>query len=344
MAGGAGSRFWPFSTAEHPKQFLDLTGEGTMLQLTVRRLKGLTDVEDIWVLTNREYVNMVLEQCPELVKERVVGEPMLRDTAAAIALAAGLIEKQAPGSLMAVLPADHVIRDHQGFCSTIRKAAKIAEQGNFVTIGIAPTYAAETFGYLHKGGALEGGACQLKRFVEKPRRKEAEQYLDSGEYCWNAGMFVWPAAALLSELERHLPKHAAMARSLGAAYGSPDWRDLAQRAFEPLEKISIDFGLMEKLKKIAMVEADFDWNDVGGWLALLDLLHPDEEGNTCRGPSVTRDARGNLIVVEEGCSPVIVAGINDSIIVSARAGTLVCSRTEVERIKELVQKVQELIK
>lgn len=342
MAGGSGTRFWPLSTPNEPKQFLDLTGEGTMLQLTVRRLKGLVSETDIWVVTNHAHRKLVLGQCPELSPERVVGEPVARNTAAAIALGAGLIRSVDKDAVMAVLPADHVIRDVTGFRIALKKAASLAQEGQFVTIGIKPTYAAEGYGYLEMGEPLAGpGCCRLHSFVEKPDRLSAERYLESGKYCWNAGMFAWRADALLSAMRTHLPAHAAMAEELSLSAGSPDWEARARKAFEPLEKISIDYGLMEKLPGISMVEASFDWSDVGGWLALEELFGRDAAGNTLKGRCVIKDCQGNIIVSQEGTGPVVASGMRDHVIVSGRAGTLVCPRSEVERIRPLVKEVLE---
>ena len=339
MAGGAGTRFWPFSTPERPKQFMDLTGEGSMIQLTVDRLEGLVDVSQVWVMTNQEYVDLVCEICPKLSRDQVIGEPMMRDTSAAIALAGGLIHHKDEDAVMVVLPADHVIRDSAGFQQTLKHACELAEQDQFVTIGIQPTYPAETFGYLQKGAPIASqkeGAFQLESFVEKPKRELAEQYLESGHYAWNAGMFVWKVDNLLDEIKKHLPEHAKMAETLKKGPGEEGWQEKARNAFESLEKISIDFGLMEKLNNLCMVEAKFDWNDVGGWLALESLIKPDEHNNTKLGKTVTRDAQDNIIVVEDGLKPAIVAGIRDSVIVCSKSGTLVCSKFEVERIKDLV--------
>jgi mannose-1-phosphate guanylyltransferase len=338
MAGGSGTRFWPYSTPELPKQFLDLTGEGTMMQLTVKRLKALVPTENIWVLTNAKFSDLVCEQCPELLKNQVVGEPMARDTSAAVALGAGLVHAKDPNAVMAVLPADHMIRDESEFVKSIEKSVALAEESRFVTLGIEPSYAAEIYGYLQAGEAL-GAGYALQRFVEKPKKATAEGYLKEGGYYWNAGMFVWKAEVIMSALAEHLPEHAAMAKELGNAWGAEDWASRAASIFEPLEKISIDFGLMEKLSDIAMVPASFDWNDVGGWAALKDLLPHDDTGNTIGGANVIRDAQNNIIVTQNGSRPTLVAGVSNCVIVNADAGTMVCSLDEIERVKDLIEKV-----
>ncbi|MBF0198337.1 MAG: mannose-1-phosphate guanylyltransferase, partial [Planctomycetes bacterium] len=338
MAGGSGTRFWPFSTPEKPKQFLDLTGSGTMLQLTVKRLEGLVAQENIWVITGEKYCSLVAEQCPELEKSQIIGEPMPRDTSGAVALAAGLVAAKDPEAIMAVLPADHIIEEIQKFQDCLQKAITLAKADHFVTLGIKPTYPAEGYGYLHRGESL-GEGYELKEFVEKPNREAAEKYLASGEYYWNAGMFVWKVSLIMSALKTHLPVHFDMAEKLGAKIPQEGWSEDSRETFAALEKVSIDFGLMEKLSHIAMTEAHFDWNDVGGWLALEDLIDQDDENNTLQGKNITRDINNNIIITQEEQRPTLVVGIKDCVIVNAKAGTLVCHRSEIERIKDLIQKI-----
>ena len=343
MAGGAGTRFWPYSTPQKPKQFLDLTGEGTMIQLTVRRLKGFVPVENIWVITSSAFAQLVCQQCPELLPEQVVGEPMARDTAAAVALGAGLVVAKDPEAVMVILPADHMIRDTTGFQQSIMEAVELAKEDRFVTLGIEPHYPAEIYGYLQVGQELRHG-YHLRRFVEKPIRELAEGYLAAGGYYWNAGMFIWKAQLLLSALDIYLPDHASMARQLGQSWGQAQWLKLAEQFFSPLKKVSIDFGLMEKLSDIAMIPAGFDWSDVGGWPALEEFLSKDEHGNAILGAHVVRDSSNNIIITQNSARPTLVAGISDSIIINGDAGLLVCHRDEIERVKDLIQQVLALPK
>ncbi len=337
LAGGEGLRFWPLSTPERPKQFLNLTGAGTLLQLTLRRLEDLVAPTDTFVLTQDRYAALVREQAPAIAPDRIILEPLLRDTAAAIALAAGVIARRAPGSVMAVLPSDHGIRDVAGFRATLSDAAALAAEGHFVTIAIPPSSPAESYGYLEKGEALDRPGCyRLQSFVEKPDRRRAQGFLDSGRYAWNAGMFLWRPEKLLEALELHLPAHAAMARALAAGPGAPDWLAEARRLFEPLTRISIDHGLMEKITNAVLLEARFDWSDVGGWAALIEMLPKDAQGNALLGHAVRRDTRGNLVIVEDGQPPLVAAGIENSVVICGRAGTLVCARPEAERLKDLV--------
>lgn len=340
MAGGSGTRFWPKSTPSRPKQFLNLTGDASMLELTVRRLEGLVQPGNAWVLTGKRYAELALSQAKGLGTGRIVGEPMARDTAAAVALGAGLIQAVDPDGVMMLLPADHAIQDRDGFQNTMRQAAELAEQGRFVTVGIRPLYPAEIYGYLQIGEQTGEKTYRLKRFVEKPPRETAEAYLKEGGYYWNAGMFLWKASAVLEQMDRFLPEHATMARRLGKAWGQDDWDKLALEEFEKLEKISIDYGLMEKLDEIVMVEAGFDWNDVGGWAALADLIGADPAGNVIQGKAVCRDSNNNILVTDPD-RPLVVSGLSNCVVVSAEAGTLISSMESVERIKSLVNEVLE---
>lgn len=309
-----------------------------MIQLTINRLKGFVELDDIWVLTQDRFVTTVQEQCPELKVEQIVGEPMARDTSGAVALGAGLVAAKDADATMVVLPADHVIQDTASFQNCLKQAVAQAEKDYFVTIGVKPTYPAEIYGYLERGEAIEG-AHMLKTFVEKPVKEVAEGYLAGGQHFWNAGMFVWKTSVLMQAISQHLPDHAKMAKSLGDAWGASDWAEQARREFEPLPKISIDYGLMEKVDQIAMVEASFDWNDVGGWAALEDLIAQDENGNTLQGANVVKDAKNNIIITQDSARPTLVNGISDCVIVNAHAGTLVCHRSEIERIKSLIEQV-----
>ncbi len=340
MAGGSGTRFWPYSTPEKPKQFLDLTGDGTMLQMTVERLKGLAEPENIWVITGEKFIDLVCEQCPELPKKNIVGEPMPRDTSGAIALAAGLVQAVDKDSTMVVLPADHVINNKINFQKNITEAVEIAKSDKFVTIGVPPSYPAEIYGYLHCSNNIDNGnAYALESFIEKPSKEKAESYLQDGSYYWNAGMFIWKTELLINALKKFLPEHASMAEKLGDTYGQENWPTLASQIFEPLEKISIDFGLMEKVNDIAMIKATFDWNDVGGWLALVDLIGVDDKKNSLQGINITEDISNNIIISQNDSRPTLVKGISDCIIINANAGTLVCNRNDIEKIKPLIEDV-----
>jgi len=288
MAGGAGTRFWPLSTAAKPKQFLHLFGERSLLQQSCDRVKDLLPAERILVLTNRELTSLVREQLPELPAANVIGEPQRRDTAAAVALAALVCRRRYGDPVMAVLTADHLIKPVELFQSTLLSAASAAAaEPVLYTFGIRPTYPATCYGYLERGEkvAEDSGVehYRLLRFKEKPDLAAAEEYLESGKYYWNSGMFVWKVSTILAEYERQLPEHLHHLGPVEEQDRTPGWEEALHRGFERLQATSVDFGIMEGAQRVRAVAGSFYWNDVGGWLALEEFLDPDGAGNVGRG-------------------------------------------------------------
>ena len=345
MAGGAGTRFWPMSTEVRPKQFLSLFGERTLLQASYDRVAGLVPPEQVLVLTSVKFEDLVREQLPELPAENVVGEPMRRDTAAAVALGALLCRERFGNPIMAVLTSDHLIQPVEQFQSTLLSAARgaAASDGALYTIGILPTYPAEGFGYLHRGDLLEEEEgvqhFKLQQFKEKPDRITAERYLESGEYYWNSGMFIWSTSAILAELEKNLPDHIKHLEPAVAKSGGPSFTEALSAAFEPLRKISIDFGVMERAADVRCVGSTFDWSDVGGWLALEEHLEQDMQGNAYRGRLKIHGAKDNLVFCEDSSQVVALVGVDDLVVVRSGNVTLVTRRDQTEKIKKLVKKL-----
>jgi mannose-1-phosphate guanylyltransferase len=341
MAGGAGVRFWPLGTEDLPKQFLTVFSSRSLYRQSVERARALAPIGRILVMTNEKFADLVREQSPELPPENIILEPCRRDTAPAVALAAVLIEKRWPDSCMVVLPSDHLVRDGDGFRTTILAAAAKALEGGLVTIGVPPAYPATGYGYLflQERTVRAGQAVRLRAFIEKPDRARAEAFLADGRYLWNAGMFVWRTSVILEAVRRHLPEiHDALA-PLGALIGRPDFASGVRRAFDPLRPISIDYGVMEKAEQVWAVPAGFDWSDVGSWKSLMDLLPQDSEGNRVIG-RVTVDAAGNnlLITTVEG-RPMLCSGIQDCVVVHTQEGVLVCHRDRAEVLKPLVETI-----
>lgn len=346
MAGGAGTRFWPVSTEARPKQFLRLFGERSLLQLSYDRVASLVPPERILVLTNQRFVPLVRDQLPELAEENVIGEPLRRDTAAAVGLAALSCQRRFGDPTMAVLTADHLIRPVELFQRTLLSAAQGARADDqaLYTFGIVPDYPATAYGYLHRGELCveDQGIShyRLRRFREKPDAATAKEYVASGEYYWNSGMFVWTTGAILRELNRSLPEH------LKTLAGGLDSRGLAsdaealRRAFEPLRPISVDFGVMEKAADVRCVASTFEWSDVGGWLALAPFLPSDDHGNAHRGAIRTEGAESNLVFTEDESETVAIVGVSDLIVVRAGNRTLVTHRDRAEEIKKLVARLE----
>lgn len=344
LAGGSGERFWPLSRKARPKQLLSLFSEKTLLHQTIARLGGLVDPDKILILTNRDQEAAVREIATDLPTENIVAEPAKRDTAAAIALGAGWISNRDPAATMVVLPADHLIKDEAGFQRTLRTAATAAEQtGELVTIGIQPTWACPGFGYIEMGKeislgeASKGGPAvhEVLRFREKPNAELAEAFLKQGHFRWNAGMFVWTIQAILGALHRHTPE---LGEFVSQIHHAENLEQLLDEKFGELPKISIDYAIMERARRVLMVEAAFDWDDVGSWIAVAKYLPSDESANIGNAPLSVIGASDN-IVFSDRKRHVALMGVKDLIIVQTDDALLVCHREEAEKIKNLVAKI-----
>ncbi|MBT7922869.1 MAG: NTP transferase domain-containing protein [Opitutae bacterium] len=346
MAGGRGERFWPQSRLCRPKHLLPIVGDEPMLVQTVNRLDGLVPVENVFVVTNSEQRDAVLETCPNLLPERVVGEPEGRDTAAAVALSALLVQRENPSAAFAMLPADHVIEDNAGFRTILDSAFEGAEtQDLLVTIGIRPTEPATGYGYIQRGEPCgEPGGRTLYnafRFVEKPDRETAESYVASGDYLWNAGMFVWRPEVIFKAIASHAPDLASGINELDDAWTEEASLDEAMQSVYPsLTKISVDFAVMEKADNVAVLESAFDWDDVGEWPAIERHFPADEMGNVFRGAGLALESKGNVTYAEDG-HMVALLGVDDLIVVQSPDVTLVCRKDMAQGIKELTRKVVE---
>jgi mannose-1-phosphate guanylyltransferase len=351
MAGGTGTRFWPASTNDSPKQLLRLVGNATMLRQTLDRLGDLVPHERRMVVTNERLVAAVREQLPELPAASVVGEPCKRDTAPCIGLAALLVSRDDPEATMAVMPADHVIRPAEKFQAAVRLAAEMVEHspGRIVTFGIRPTYPAEIFGYIHRGEVGQSKARQeprppkfrVQKFKEKPDAPTAKKYVDSGEYYWNSGIFVWKAATILDALRQRQPAMLKRLETIVAAWDSNDRDVVLSREFAAIEPISIDYAVMEHAADVAVIEAPFEWDDLGGWQSLARLAGTDENGNTIIGKHVGLGTSGT-IVRGDGEHLLVTLGIKDCIIVHTPHATLVANKHDEEQIRKVVKQLEEL--
>lgn len=343
LAGGSGERFWPLSRKSKPKQLLSLFAEETLLEATLRRLDGLVPRNQILILTNSDQESSVRSMCPSLPKENIIAEPAKRDTAAAIALGAGWIAQRTPDATMIVLPADHLIKDTAGFQRTLRVAAAAAEEtGELVTIGIKPTWACPGFGYIEQGAPLhlsndpaEPPVFEVTRFREKPNAELAESFIKQGNFRWNAGMFIWTISAILSAFKRHAPE---LGEFISRLHSGGDFPSALRNEFPQLPKISIDYAVMEKAVRVLVVEAAFDWDDVGGWSAVAKYLQCDDAGNHGNCTVKKIDANNNIVFTSEPRT-VALLGVSDLIVVQTPDAILVCNRHEAEKIKQLVAMV-----
>lgn len=329
LAGGSGERFWPMSRAKVPKHLLRLLGDKTLLEMTVRRMEGLVPWERVFVLTNATQAEAVRQELPFLAAENVIVEPEKRDTAPACALATGWARARDPEAICALLPADAMIHEIAIFQEQLAAAAEVAATREaLVTFGITPSFAATGFGYLHLGPAAQE-VTEVRRFVEKPDEGTAEEYLKSGEYAWNAGMFLWKAEVFLGETERQSPPLAAFIREFPAEKAEAY---LAEK-FCHLPKISVDYAILENAAKVLAIPAKFDWDDVGSWTALPDHLGRDKAGNTLKGQVIQIDARNNVVVAADRL--VALCGVQDLIVVETPDAILICHRDAAQEIKKL---------
>ena len=346
LAGGSGTRFWPLSRRDLPKQLLKLAGSRTLLQQSFDRLRGAVDEAHVHVITGEMIAARVREQLSELPPRAVVVEPQPRDTAAAIGLAAALILRQDPEAVLVVTPSDHVIRPAAKFREAIREAADLAEErGAIVTFGIPPREPKTAFGYIRRGPRLERkgrlDAYQARAFEEKPDLPTARAYLEGGEHYWNSGIFVWRASTVLELLERHKPAIRAALERIAAAWGGPDEERVLREEYAAVERISIDYAVLEHAQDILVLEADFEWNDVGSWTAVADLFGKDQDGHTVQGPPfVSQDSKDCLVFGSDG-RMVALLGVEGLIVVQTRDATLVCARERAEEVKALIKRMED---
>jgi mannose-1-phosphate guanylyltransferase len=342
MAGGGGTRFWPRSRQQRPKQFLTLSGDCTLLQQAFDRIEALIPPERSWVITGAAYRDETARQLPALGADRIVGEPCGRDTAACIGLGAALIARDDPAAVMLVMPADHVIEPVQEFRRAAGVAAQMAEEqpAALVTFGIVATYPATGYGYIHRGPLVaerQGvSVFRVQGFREKPNHDLAERFVHSGEYFWNGGIFVWKAATILAALRERQPKlHAAVER-VAAAWPTPQRETVLRREYEGLERISIDYAVMEHAKEVLVVQAPFRWDDVGSWLA-LERMHPqDADHNTVLATHCALKTH-RCVVVGEPDRLIATVGVDDLLIVQDGNATLVAARRDEGTVKQLVE-------
>lgn len=345
MAGGAGTRFWPASRSHRPKQLLALAGERTMIQSTVERLGNLVCSERTLVVTNQRLVEPIAQQLPQLPSEAIVGEPCKRDTAACIGLAALLVSRNDADATMLVLPADHVIGPDAVFQQALSRAAMMVDEHpqRIVTFGIPPTYPAEAFGYIQRGELLDDTsppAFRVERFREKPSIDVAREYLASGDFYWNAGIFIWKAQTILAALAQYEPEIHAHLEAIAASFGRDDYQEVLAREFAAIKGKSIDFAVMERYHDVAVVEAPFDWDDVGNWTSLPRLQGSDGDGNTIVGKHLGIDTR-ETIVRGEGDHLIVTVGLEDCIVVHTPDATLVANRNNEESIRRVVEMLKE---
>ncbi|EKE1130146.1 mannose-1-phosphate guanylyltransferase/mannose-6-phosphate isomerase, partial [Salmonella enterica] len=346
MAGGTGSRLWPLSRELYPKQFLQFSGENSLLQTTLLRLSALA-CKDPLVITNEQHRFIVAEQLRQIdqLHDNIILEPCGRNTAPAIALAAfsALKRNEQEDPLLLVLAADHVIAKENVFCNAIKKAVPIAENGNIVTFGIIPEYAETGYGYIERGAlfsvngnSTETGFYHVKNFVEKPDRLTAEKYISTGNYFWNSGMFMFKASVYLNELKKFRPDiYSVCEQVVSASYRDLDFIRIPEALFKDCPAESIDFAVMEKTEHCILCPIDIGWSDVGSWQSLWDISEKTDEGDVCKGDILTYNTKNNYIYSESAL--VAAVGVEDIVIVQTKDAILVSKKSDVQDVKKIVE-------
>ncbi len=352
MAGGAGTRFWPESRAQRPKQLLEMIGGRTMIQSTVDRLHGLVPRQRMMIATTAALAPAIGEQLPDFPSQAILAEPCKRDTAPCIGLAATCLVREDPEAIMAVMPADHVIAPDESFCDAIRFAAALIEErpGRIVTFGIRPTYPAESFGYIERGAAINTSAAQavpyapaayqVRQFREKPSTAKAQEYLAQGSFYWNAGIFLWRAQTVLDALARYQPDLHARLQKIAATVGTPAYEQVLADEFAAMHPISIDYAVMEHAEDVVVVEAPFDWDDVGSWQAVARLCGTDADGNTISAKHLGIKTTGAIVRGDQE-HLIVTVGMSDCIIVHTPDATLVANRRDEESIRHVVKLLEQ---
>ncbi len=339
MAGGSGTRFWPLSRAALPKQLVRIVGDATMIQATVARLQPTIPAEHVLVVTTAALAEETRRQLPMLKPEHIIAEPMGRDTAACVCLAALVVQRLDPEGVMVLLPADQVISPADVFQAALVAGVAVAGTGALVTYGIMPRFAATGYGYIEVGSARPTVAgqqvSQVARFVEKPDAAHAAEYLASGRYRWNSGIFTWRADVVLRELAAHCPWLTTALAPVGEAFGTPRFAAALAEAYGPLRRVSIDYALMEHAKDIAVVTANFTWDDVGSWDSLYDHLPQDPQGVIARGAIIARDCQDTLLVSETG-QLIAAIGLQGLTVVATADAILVVPKGRSQEVKHIV--------
>ena len=350
LAGGSGTRFWPLSRETFPKQMLQIVGGDSLLRQAIRRLDGFVPTENIYIITTRDLAQDIRLHIEDLGghgnKVKILAEPVGRNTAPAAGLAALVLDRISSESLMIVLPADHLIRDHDEFHRSLETGLIGAEAGYLATLGIRPRKPETAYGYINKGDPMKeihDNLFRVKQFVEKPDRRTAEAYLRDGNYFWNCGIFILKVSKILSEIERHLPDLSRALKEIDPFFsGRVDapWSDPPRVAeiYSSLKSISIDYGIMEKSRDVVMVPSHFEWSDLGSWTALDEVFEKDADGNVLRGNVIDLASRGSIVFGGERV--VATIGLNETVVVDTPDATLVSAKDSVQKVREVVERLK----
>jgi mannose-1-phosphate guanylyltransferase len=345
MAGGRGERLWPVSTAQRPKQFTSLGSKQTMLQETVRRISPFVAQEDIYVVCPAQYAESVIEQL-DIPPQNVIMEPIGRNTAPCVGLAAIVLERKDPSATMILLPADHVIKNGDQFLNILKLATQVASsERQLVTLGIMPDRPATGYGYIQLGKLVDEaddiGVYEVDRFTEKPDEKTAKRFLEEGNYYWNSGMFVWRIDVILDEIMQHMPGLHADLMEIKRHMGKPDLEQIIAGVYRKQESISIDYGVMEKSSQVLAIPADIGWSDVGDWSALDSVFDRDGNGNVVKANHVGIDTKNCVIYQQETDRRIATVGLENLVIIDTQDTLLVMPKQKSQKVRDILKKIQD---
>ncbi len=336
MAGGIGSRFWPMSTPECPKQFLDIMGTGrTMIQQTFDRFGGLIDINHVWVVTSKNFAELVQQQLTGINPQHILLEPCMRNTAPCVAYVSWKIQAEDPDAAIFVAASDHLVTDTAAFQQCVEKGLAFVRGGQrILTLGMQPTRPETGYGYIEQAEAVDGAICRLASFREKPDLATAQQYLLTGRYTWNSGMFLWQVSTIVSELRQHAPEIAAIMDQLAPTFFTPAEQEMVDSLYAQCPKISIDYAVMEKTSLAYVLPSEFGWSDLGTWGSLHTLTSQDESRNAVIGSGVKMiESEGCMVRMPEG-KQVVIQGLKDCIVSEHNGTLLICKLSDEQRIKE----------
>ena len=345
MAGGTGTRFWPRSRKSYPKQLLNIIGSRSMLQLTFDRIKNMTSADRILIITNEEQKSIIEKQLPEIPAINIISEPMGRNTAPCIGLAATIIKKiQYINEVMVVLPADHLIGDAASFIKTIKSGVEYIESNKcLLTIGVTPSYPETGYGYIQTGDQISNlqgvDIYKVKTFAEKPNKETAERFLKSGDFFWNSGMFIWKVDQILNEIDEYIPELSEDLLQIENSYGKPEYNKTLKDVYSRTKAISIDYGVMENAKDVCVIKADFQWNDLGSWEAVYNISPKDKNGNVVDSKqSVLINAQNNYLYSSKKL--IAAMDVENLVVVEMDDAILICKKDKSQDVKSIVDYIE----